>query len=86
MFVVALIIALTGVRPLQLVDYSIVFGMVIMPLTYYPILRVAADKNVMGKHVNSKFDTIVGIVFLGLITAAAIAAIPLMIVTHSGQP
>ena len=86
MFVLALIIALTGVRPLQLVDYSIVFGMVIMPLTYYPILRVAADKNVMGKHVNSKFDTIIGIVFLALITAAAIAAIPLMILTHSGQP
>jgi manganese transport protein len=86
MFVVALIIALTGVRPLQLVDYSIVFGMVIMPLTYYPILRVAADKNVMGKHVNSKFDTIIGIGFLLLVTAAAIAAIPLMILTHSGQP
>jgi manganese transport protein len=86
MFVVALIIALTGVRPLQLVDYSIVFGMVIMPLTYYPILRVAADKNVMGKHVNSIFDTIIGIVFLLLVTAAAIAAIPLMILTHSGQP
>jgi Mn2+/Fe2+ NRAMP family transporter len=86
MFVVALIIALTGVRPLQLVNYSIIFGMVIMPLTYYPILRVAADKKVMGKHVNSKFDTVIGLAFLGLITAAAIAAIPLMILTHSGQP
>ncbi len=86
MFVVALIIALTGVRPLQLVNISIVFGMVIMPLTYYPILRVAADKNIMGKHVNSRFDTIIGIIFLVLITAAAMAAIPLMILTHSGQP
>jgi len=57
-----------------------------MPLTYYPILRVAADKNVMGKYVNSKFDTIIGIVFLLLVTAAAVAAIPLMILTHSGQP
>ena len=86
MFAVALIIALTGVRPLQLVNISIVFGMVIMPLTYYPILRIAADKNVMGKHVNSRFDTIIGLAFLVLITAAAIAAIPLMIFTHSGQP
>jgi len=86
MFLLALIIALTGVRPLQLVDLSIIFGMVIMPLTYYPILRVAADKNVMGRHVNSKFDTIIGVVFLVLITAASIAAIPLMILTHSGQP
>ncbi len=86
MFLLALTIALTGVRPLQLVDLSIVFGMVIMPLTYYPILRVAADKTIMGKHVNSRFDTVVGIIFLVLITAAAIAAIPLMVLTHSGQP
>jgi Mn2+/Fe2+ NRAMP family transporter len=86
MFVMALIIALTGVRPLQLVNFSIVFGMVIMPLTYYPILRVASDKRVMGKHVNNTFDTIVGVIFLLLITGAAIAAIPLMILTHSGQP
>jgi manganese transport protein len=86
MFILATVIALTGVRPLQLVNISIIFGMVIMPLTYYPILRVAADKKIMGKHVNSKTDTIVGIVFLVLITIAAIAAIPLMIITRSGQP
>jgi manganese transport protein len=86
MFILAMVIALTGVRPLQLVNISIIFGMVIMPLTYYPILRVAADKNIMGKHVNSKADTIVGIVFLVLITIAAIVAIPLMIITRSGKP
>jgi hypothetical protein len=40
----------------------------------------------MGKHVNSRLDTIVGTVILVLITAAAIAAIPLMVVTHSGKP
>jgi Mn2+/Fe2+ NRAMP family transporter len=68
------------------VNISIIFGMVIMPLTYYPILRVAADKGVMGKHVNSKFDTVVGIIFLFLITAAAVAAIPLMFLTHFGRP
>lgn len=86
MFVLALVIALTGVRPLQLVDISIIFGMVIMPLTYYPILRVAADKNVMGKHVNGRADTILGFAFLFLIVIAALAAIPLMIATHSGKP
>jgi Mn2+/Fe2+ NRAMP family transporter len=86
MFAVAALIALSGMRPLQLVNISIIFGMVIMPLTYYPILRVAADDNVMGKHVNSRFDTIVGITFLLLITVAALAAIPLMLVTNSGKP
>jgi manganese transport protein len=86
MFVLALLIAATGVSPLQLVNISIVFGMAVMPFTYYPILRTAADKNVMGRHVNRKFDTALGGFFLVLIVAAAIAAFPLMIATHSGRP
>jgi Mn2+/Fe2+ NRAMP family transporter len=86
MFVLALLIGATGVRPLQLINVSVIFGMVIMPLTYYPILRVAADKNVMGDHVNSRMVTIIGAILLILITVAAAIAIPLMIVTHSGRP
>ncbi|HET9184023.1 MAG TPA: divalent metal cation transporter [Candidatus Angelobacter sp.] len=86
MFALGLVIALSGLRPLQLVNISIIFGMVIMPLTYYPILRVAADRNIMGKHVNSKSNTVIGIAFLLLITLAAIAAIPLMLLTHFGKP
>jgi manganese transport protein len=86
MFVLALLIAASGLRPLQLVDISVIFGMVVLPVTYYPILRVAADRNVMGSHVNSKLDTIMGTVFLLLITVAALAAIPLMIATHAGKP
>jgi Mn2+/Fe2+ NRAMP family transporter len=84
--VFGLAVALIGIRPLDLINYSIIFGMVIMPLTYYPILRVAADKNVMGSHVNSRSLSMIGMLFLVLITAAAVAAIPLMIVTHSGRP
>jgi Mn2+/Fe2+ NRAMP family transporter len=86
MFVLALVIAITGLRPLQLVDISIIFGMVIMPLTYYPILRVAADKKIMGKHVNSTWNTVFGAAILVLISVAATAAIPLMIITRSGKP
>lgn len=41
---------------------------------------------IMGKHANSKADTIFGAILLVLIAAAAVAAIPLMIVTRSGQP
>jgi manganese transport protein len=86
MFLLALLIAASGLRPLQLVDISVIFGMVVLPVTYYPILRVAADRNAMGSHVNSKLDTIMGTVFLLLITIAAVAAIPLMIATHAGKP
>jgi Mn2+/Fe2+ NRAMP family transporter len=86
MLAFALIIALTGVRPLTLVNVSIIFGMVVMPLTYYPILRTAADRNIMGKHANTRVVSVLGMIFLALIMAAAIAAIPLMILTHGGQP
>lgn len=86
MLVLALIIAVSRMRPLQLVNISIVFGMAIMPLTYYPILKAAADKKLMGKHVNRLGDTVVGVILLILIVIAAVAAFPLMILTHSGRP
>ena len=57
-----------------------------MPFTYCPIVRVAADKNIMGNHANTGFDTAVGVIFLVLIVLAAAAAIPLMILTHFGRP
>ena len=86
MLALSLIIGATGVRPLELVNISIVFGMVVMPFTYYPILRTASDKNIMGRHVNSRLVGFLGGVFLVLIAVAAAAAIPLMILTHGGQP
>ena len=85
MFGIGLLLSL-GVRPLQLVNISVVFGMALMPFTYYPILRVAMDKNIMGKHVNRRADTALGAAILVLIVVAAAAAIPLMIVTGSGTP
>jgi Mn2+/Fe2+ NRAMP family transporter len=86
MLVVAVLLALSGFDPLKLVNISVVFGMVVMPLTYYPIMRVAMDRGIMKRHVNSRMDTAVGILFLVLISLAAFAAIPLMILTDSGQP
>jgi hypothetical protein len=40
----------------------------------------------MGKHANSKIVTTLGIGLLVLIIIAAIAAFPLMILTHAGRP
>ena len=39
-------------------------------LTYYPILRTAAARNIMGNHVNSRVVTILAIVFVTLIMLA----------------
>ena len=86
MFAVASIIVLTGLRPLQLVNFSIIFGMAVMPFTYYPILRAAADPKIMGKHVNTRLENVIGTALLVLIIMCALAAFPLMILTHAGQP
>ncbi len=86
MLLVSLVCDLTGVRPLELVNISVIFGMVVMPFTYYPIMKLASDRGVMGENVNSRADNVIGIIFLVLIVVAAAAAIPLMVLTHSGQP
>jgi Mn2+/Fe2+ NRAMP family transporter len=63
----------------------VIFAVVVLPFTYYPILRLADDKKAMGKHVNSPVIRVLGWIYLALICAAAIAAVPLMIATHMGQ-
>jgi hypothetical protein len=40
----------------------------------------------MGEHVTGKVQQALGWVFFGVIVIAALAAVPLMILTHSGQP
>jgi Mn2+/Fe2+ NRAMP family transporter len=57
-----------------------------MPLTYYPILTAAGDRELMGEHVTGKWQQVLGWGFFGVIVIAALAAFPLMILTHSGQP
>jgi len=86
MLSLAVLMLISGLSPLRLVNASVVFGMVVMPFTYYPILRVAMNKRVMGSHANQRGDTAIGALVLVLIVGAAIAAVPLMVVTNFGQP
>ena len=84
-FVMAAAIVLTGVDPVAVVEYSIVFSVVILPLTYFPMLLVARDKDVMGKFANGVIANVLGWGYLAVICVAAVAAIPLLIATHGGQ-
>jgi len=78
-------IVMTGVDPVQVVEYAIVFSVVILPLSYYPILRTARNRKLMGSRANGWVADILGAFFLVLVTLAALAAIPLLIITHSGK-
>ena len=84
--IIALILALSGIKPLTLVNVAIIFGMTIMPFTYYPILKASSDRTLMGEHATKRPLRILGWVFFGVIVLAAVAAFPLMLVTHGGQP
>jgi Mn2+/Fe2+ NRAMP family transporter len=81
----AMLIIITGLDPVDVVEYSIIFAVLILPTTYYPILMAGNDKRSMGRHVNGLLSNTLGWIYFVLITLAAIAAIPLMILSHAGK-
>ncbi|HEY3574267.1 MAG TPA: Nramp family divalent metal transporter [Arthrobacter sp.] len=81
---VGLAVLATGVDPVLVTEYSVVFSAVALPLTYLPILIVANDPQYMGKHVNGRGVNVVAMFYLVVILVASLAAIPLMIVTGAG--
>jgi manganese transport protein len=78
-------VVMTGVDPIKVVEYSIVFSVVILPLTYFPLMAISRDPDVMGVYVNGPIADTLGWLFFILITIAAVAAIPLLVLTHGGQ-
>lgn len=85
LFAIAALVALTGIDPVRVVEYSIVFSVVVLPLTYLPVLVAARDTRLMGRHANGALSNALGVVFFVVLTLAAVAAIPLLIVTHGGE-
>jgi Mn2+/Fe2+ NRAMP family transporter len=83
--VLATLVIASGIDPVRVVEYSIVFSVVILPLTYFPLLLVASDEHVMGDHRNGVLSRAFGWFYLAITTVAALAAIPLLVVTHGGQ-
>jgi Mn2+/Fe2+ NRAMP family transporter len=84
-FLAALAIVLTGVAPLQLVEWSIVFSIVVLPLTYLPLLLLANDRKYMREHANGRIANTLGLAYYAIILVAAVAAIPLYLLTSGGQ-
>jgi len=83
--VLGVAVLFTGVDPIMVTEYSVVFSAIALPLTYLPILIVANDSQYMGEKTNGRLINVLGSVYLVVILAASLAAIPLMIVTGAGQ-
>lgn len=84
-FLVAGAIIMTGVDPIAMTEYAVIFSVVIMPLTYIPLFKVARDKKIMGEFANKRLANIAGWAYLGVIMIISVTAVPLMIITARGQ-
>jgi Mn2+/Fe2+ NRAMP family transporter len=82
--VIATLVGLLGVDPVKVTEYSIVLSAAALPLTYFPILVIANDRGYMRDKVNGRILNTIGTLYLLLLTAIAIATIPLMIITRGG--
>jgi Mn2+/Fe2+ NRAMP family transporter len=83
--VLGALLVLTTLDPIKVTEYSIVLSAAALPLTYFPILVVANDRDYMGDKVNSRFANALGSVYLVLLLTVAVVTIPLMILTKAGS-
>jgi manganese transport protein len=85
LLVLALGAVMTGVDPVQLTEYAVIFSAVALPLTYIPIFLVANDRSYMREYTNGRLGNALGLVYLVVIMVIALTAVPLMILTNVGQ-
>ena len=85
MFFAAVAILATGIDPVEITEYAVVFSVVALPLTYFPVLLVARDRTFMGDHVNGWLSNVLGWLYFIIILVVAVAAIPLLLATNGGS-
>jgi len=78
-------VLMTGVDPIMVTEVSVVASAVALPLTYFPILVVANDRDYLGEHANGRVANVLGSIYLVLVVVAAVAAIPLLVLTGMGS-
>jgi len=85
LFLLALLIVLTGVDVMSLVEYAVLFSVLVLPLTYLPLMLLAGDRTFMGQYANKWLAKSLGWLFFIIVTLAAVAALPLYFLTSGGQ-
>ena len=82
---IAVVVTMTGVDPIKITEYSVIFSAVALPFTFLPVLLVARDPNYMGEYANGGLGNFLGWFYLVVIVVIALTAIPLMILTGMGR-
>jgi Mn2+/Fe2+ NRAMP family transporter len=81
----AVAVLMTGVDPILVTEVSVVASAVALPLTYFPILVVANDRDYMGERTNGVLANTLGSLYLVVVVVAAVAAVPLLVLTGMGS-
>jgi manganese transport protein len=84
-FTAALLMVLSGIDPLKLVEWAVVFSVIVLPLTYLPVILQASDRKYMKEHANGPFNNILGWTFYIVVAIAAVGALPLYFITSGGK-
>ena len=74
----------TGINPVELTEYAVVFSVIALPLTYLPVLLAARDPQLMGDHTNGLLANTLGWAYFVVICALSVAAPVLFAVTNGG--
>jgi Mn2+/Fe2+ NRAMP family transporter len=80
----ALLIVESGINPVEITEYSVIFSVVALPLTYLPVLLIAGDRSFMGRHANGPIARVLGWGYFAVIVVLALAAVPLLLATNGG--
>ena len=54
LFLAALAIVLAGIDVMTLVEFAVLFSILVLPLTYLPLLLLSGDREFMGRYVNGR--------------------------------
>ena len=74
----------SGINPVEITEYSVVFSVVALPLTYLPVLLIAGDRSFMSEHANGRIASALGWIYFAVIVVLSLAAIPLLLATNGG--
>lgn len=85
LFLAGYALVATGIDPVQLTEYAVLLSAVVLPLSYWPLLRAAQDPELMGEYVNGHLANVLGWVFLAVICVVAVAAPVLIVATRGGN-
>jgi Mn2+/Fe2+ NRAMP family transporter len=78
-------LVLTTIDPVKITVISVALGAAAIPLTFFPVLVVANDREYMGKHVNKGWVNVLAMLVFIVLVIVSVATVPLLFWTKAGQ-